>query len=83
MSKADHREQYAVFAEVLRKARKTAQLTQTEVAARLGRPQSFVAKYEGCERKLDVIDFLNVAKAIGVPWASLLQDCETELKKRY
>ncbi|WP_318528217.1 hypothetical protein [Mesorhizobium sp. J8] len=30
----------------------------------LGRPQSFVAKYEGGERRLDVIEFLDVAAAL-------------------
>jgi hypothetical protein len=34
------------------------------VADRLGRPQSFVAKYEGGERRLDVIEFLEVARAV-------------------
>ena len=42
-----------------------ADLTQAHVAARLERPQSFVAKYEGGERRLDVIEFLEVAEAIG------------------
>lgn len=45
--------------------RKEAGLTQTEVAVRLKRPQSFVAKYEGGERRLDVIEFLDVVHAIG------------------
>jgi transcriptional regulator with XRE-family HTH domain len=45
--------------------RKEKGLTQTEVAARLKRPQSFVAKYEGGERRLDVIEFLDVAHALG------------------
>lgn len=42
-----------------------ADLTQAQLAARLDRPQSFVAKYEGGERRLDVIEFMEVAEAIG------------------
>ena len=42
-----------------------ADLTQAQLAARLERPQSFVAKYEGGERRLDVIEFMEVAEAIG------------------
>jgi transcriptional regulator with XRE-family HTH domain len=53
-------------------ARKKADLTQVEVAERLGKPQSFVAKYEGGERRLDVIEYVAVAKAIGIDPASLL-----------
>ena len=39
-------------------ARKAAGLTQHALARRLGRPQSFVAKYEGGERRLDVVEFV-------------------------
>ncbi len=53
-------------------SRRQKALTQTEVARRLGKPQSYVSKYETGERRLDVIEFLDVADAIGVrPWALL------------
>jgi transcriptional regulator with XRE-family HTH domain len=41
-------------------------LTQQTVAKRLGRHQSFVAKYEGGERRLEVIEFVQICEAIGV-----------------
>ncbi|WP_192357211.1 helix-turn-helix domain-containing protein [Mesorhizobium mediterraneum] len=44
--------------------RKAKGLTQAQVAEKLGRPQSFVAKYEGGERRLDVIEFLEVTAAL-------------------
>ncbi len=50
--------------ELLRRARVDQGLTQQDVALRLGRPQSFVAKYEGGERRLDVIEFVQVAQAL-------------------
>ncbi|AZO34144.1 MAG: helix-turn-helix domain-containing protein [Mesorhizobium sp.] len=40
--------------------RKAKGMTQAQVAEKLGRPQSFVAKYEGGERRLDIIEFLDV-----------------------
>ena len=46
-------------------ARIAANLTQQAVADRLGRPQSYVAKVEGCERRVDVVELLQIAKAIG------------------
>jgi transcriptional regulator with XRE-family HTH domain len=52
------------FCALLIAARKNAGLTQQEVSRRLKRPQSFVAKFEGGERRLDVVEFLDVAKAI-------------------
>jgi transcriptional regulator with XRE-family HTH domain len=48
-------------------------LTQQKVAATLGKPQSFVAKYEAGERRLDVIEFIAVAWAIGADPVRLLR----------
>jgi transcriptional regulator with XRE-family HTH domain len=55
------------------KARKAAGLTQRELADRLHKPQSFVAKYEGGERRIDVVEFLTICQAIGVDSAKLLK----------
>lgn len=43
-------------------ARKKAQLTQESLAKYLQKPQSFVAKYEKGERRLDVVEFLRVTR---------------------
>lgn len=51
---------------VLADARRAANLTQRELAGRLGRPQSFVAKYEGGERRIDVVEFAEICEAIGI-----------------
>lgn len=45
--------------------RKEAGLTQAMVAYRLGRYQSFVATIEQGQRRIDVIEFLDLAAAIG------------------
>ncbi|QDK31737.1 multiprotein-bridging factor 1 family protein [Sphingomonas sp. IC081] len=58
--------------EVLIDARKNAKLTQAELAVRLSRPQSFVAKYELGERRIDVVEFVAVARAIGLEATGLL-----------
>jgi transcriptional regulator with XRE-family HTH domain len=55
-------------------ARRKAELTQVDVAKRLGKPQSYVAKYEGGERRLDVIEFLAVTKALGADPRAVLRD---------
>jgi transcriptional regulator with XRE-family HTH domain len=55
-------------------ARKQAGLTQHELARRLKRPQSFVAKYEGGERRIDVIEFVVIVRAIGADPVKLLRD---------
>jgi transcriptional regulator with XRE-family HTH domain len=65
LSKSIHSPQHIKLRELLVAARKKAGLTQQEVADRLGRPQSFVAKYEAGERRLDVVEFLQIATVIG------------------
>jgi len=51
--------------ELLKARRKAAGLTQTAVAKKLGKPPSYVAKYELGDRRLDMLEFLDVAGAIG------------------
>ena len=60
--------------ELLIQKRAAAGLTQEEVARRLRRPQSFVSKYETGERRLDVVELIEVAKAIGVDARRLIAE---------
>jgi transcriptional regulator with XRE-family HTH domain len=52
---------------------KKAGLTQHEVAKRLKKPQSFVAKYERGERRIDVVEFLAITRAIGADPAKIVR----------
>jgi transcriptional regulator with XRE-family HTH domain len=61
------------FRALLRELRRHHQLTQTDVAKRLSKPQSFVAKYERGERRLSAIEFIHVARALGVEPVALLR----------
>ena len=63
--KAFHTERYAKLIEGLVAARHKAGLTQQQVADRLGKPQSYVAKIEGGERRLDILEFVDYAHALG------------------
>jgi transcriptional regulator with XRE-family HTH domain len=65
LSKTIHAPRHKRLRELLVARRKAAGLTQTVVAQRLGKPPSYVAKYEGGDRRLDVLEFLDVAAAIG------------------
>lgn len=46
-------------------ARERAGLTQTELAKKLGEYQSFVARLESGQRRVDVIEFLELAEVLG------------------
>jgi transcriptional regulator with XRE-family HTH domain len=54
-----------ILPQVLRAARRAAELRQADLAGRLQKPQSFVSKIETGERSLDVVEFAIVARAIG------------------
>jgi hypothetical protein len=46
-------------------AREKAGMTQRGLAARLRRPRSFVGRMEAGERRIDVIEFIEIARAVG------------------
>jgi transcriptional regulator with XRE-family HTH domain len=46
-------EQYKIVAACLAAARRRASVTQQAMAARLGKPQSFVSEYERGQRRID------------------------------
>ncbi len=64
---------------MLRDERRKRGVTQSQLAERLGRPQSYVAKIEKGERRLDLIEFLGVAKALGVSSSRFVKRLESEL----
>jgi transcriptional regulator with XRE-family HTH domain len=65
VKKALYERSYAAFTELLKEERKNAGLTQAALAKKLRRPQSYVSKYERGDRRLDVIEFIEVARVIG------------------
>lgn len=64
MAKAKFSLAYKKFCELLVAARKKAGLHQVDVAQALGVHQSFISKIESGERRLDVVEFLRVAKLV-------------------
>lgn len=65
MPRSQFSEAYASFLRVLVGARKESGLTQTELAERIGRKQGFVSIVETGVRRLDLVEFCAIAKAIG------------------
>jgi DNA-binding transcriptional regulator YiaG len=59
-------EQYKIVGACLAAARRRANVTQQELAARLGKPQSFVSEYERGQRRVDVVEFLVISLVLGV-----------------
>ena len=78
MPKSIYTERHKRLCELLRKQRKAAGLTQTIVAERLGKPPSYVAKYEGGDRRLDILELMDVAAAIGFDPCRLIRALRSE-----
>jgi len=51
---------------LLEETREAAGLTQTALAKKLNRPQSFVSKYESGERRLDLIELREICKGLRI-----------------
>lgn len=66
MPKSVFTDAYGVFLEELVKARRDASITQVQLAEKLGRPQPFISYFERGERRVDLIEFVVIARAIGV-----------------
>jgi transcriptional regulator with XRE-family HTH domain len=73
LGKSVHSAAQTAFCNLMIEARKSAGLTQQDLAARLSRPQSFVAKYEGGERRIDVVEFIAICRAISVDSTAMLR----------
>lgn len=77
MPKSVFTDAYRELLALLIETRKSAGVTQVELAQRLGRPQPFVSYLERGERRIDVIEFCAIAKALGAEpnmlFASLLR----------
>ncbi|SDH21342.1 transcriptional regulator, XRE family [Bradyrhizobium sp. Rc2d] len=65
MEKSLKSAEYARLITLLVAARHKAGIRQQALAKKLRKPQSFVAKYEGGERRLDVVEFITIAEALG------------------
>jgi transcriptional regulator with XRE-family HTH domain len=63
--KSGSSETYDRFSQLLTEARKQSGLSQQEVADHLGRPQTYVSRCESGTRRMDVVEFLEMAEVIG------------------
>ena len=66
--------------QVLVSARERAGLKQSDVAAKLGLPASYLSKIENGSRRLDVIELLQIAEAIGTDPAEIVRELQRALK---
>ena len=77
MDKSIYTDEYAALLELLRAARRNANISQVELARLLGQTQSFVSKIEVGQRRLDIIQLRTICKLLGTTlpdFVALLED---------
>jgi transcriptional regulator with XRE-family HTH domain len=67
---------YKEFSHFLVRKRIEAGLTQSQLAEKISKPQSFISKYESFERRLDVIEFIDICIALNTTSYILLKEFE-------
>jgi transcriptional regulator with XRE-family HTH domain len=78
VAKTIHSEGHAALCKALIDARKAAGLTQAELAARLHCHQSFVARVESGQRRIDVVELVVLTRALGADAGAVLRQVAQE-----
>ena len=80
-TKAKLASELVVLGNVLVAFREARGLKQSDVAAKLGLPASYLSKIENGTRRLDVIELIHLAEAMGVEPGEIVSALDHELRK--
>lgn len=80
MKKNIYTKQRTQLETLLRELRAEAELSQTELAARIEKDQTFISKYEIGERRLDILEIREICLAIGITLEEFARRLEKALK---
>jgi transcriptional regulator with XRE-family HTH domain len=70
---------YKVLRKHLVAARHSAGMSQQGLADKLGRHQSYVAKYEGGERRIDVVELAEIASVLKLDLSAVIKEVSAAL----
>lgn len=65
MAGSTHNDNYKALLAILREVRQCAAMTQEELGKKLGNTQTFVSKMERGERRIDLVEFVEICGACG------------------
>ncbi len=74
MKKSLKSAEYARLVATLVAVRDAADVTQQQLADHLDEHQSFIAKYEGGERRIDVVEFIAIVRALNADPVKIFRD---------
>lgn len=79
MEKSIHQKRYHTMIALLRGKREAIGMTQIQLAEKLNVSQTVVSKIETCERRLDVIELIDVCEAINISFLGFLNELNSKL----
>lgn len=83
MQKSIYTKEQRALVKTLRYIRKNAELSQSQLASKLGKPQSFVSKYESGERRLDFLEIRSICLSADISLADFIKHFERFLKEKH
>ncbi len=75
-------EDYKLVGDCLTAARRQAGVSQDELAALLGKPQSFISTYERGQRRIDLLEFLLIMNTLNADPAPVFAEIARDYKPR-
>ena len=67
--------------EVVKAARIAAGLKQSQLAERITKDQSWISLVEGSQRRLDVVEFIQLAQALGIKPSTMLDEITEKIAR--
>ena len=80
MTKSIFTKEYCTFLQLLIQTRQDQNITQSVLARKLKKPQSYVSKYESAERRLDIVETMNILKVLNISLSNFCKEFEKILK---
>lgn len=74
---------YRAAIEAISAVREGLGISQRELARRLGKHPSFINKIELLERRLDILEFIGIANALGVNPEALIREIGSKLPENF
>ncbi len=71
--------EYRVFIDCLRELRLNSKMSQQELATILGCSQSYISKYEQCQKRIDVIETRKICLCLGISLSEFVSQFEDKL----
>jgi transcriptional regulator with XRE-family HTH domain len=81
MDKSIHTTDHKKLQRLLKQVRLGAGLRQEDLAELLGKPQSFVSKFEKGDRRLDLVELRQICQAVGISLTEFVKRFEESVQK--